>query len=291
MFHLIPFLVCILLFLPFYIKSGEAKLDVISEALPGLFFYVWISACIHIAAYVFLAIGSINEYRYKIKQRFSSIGKLDFKWLQYILVVNLIIWLFDAFVITSHLLGIELEAFVKIDQFMGYILSGFIYFLGYRALVKHEHSIKQKTGSELQLIKSSGAKKYERSGLTLLKAEEYKKELLDYMENENPHLNPEITLSDLSEALSIPNNHLSQVINQKFDKNFFDFVNGYRIEEAKEWLSDSERSKETMLMIAFESGFKSKSTFNNAFKKHEGITPSQYKKEHSISPSSSRSGS
>lgn len=280
--HLIPLVTCLLILIPFYIKSGAYKLDIVLGVLPKSFFYLWIAACVHIAIYMFCSLNTLSDYRHKIKQQFSSIEKIDFKWLQYILGGNFIIWLFDAFVLTNHLLGNQIETFTKIDQFMGYVLSLFIYFLGYRALVKREEIIKVQGNSELQLIKNNAALiKYQRSGLTPKKAEEYKSELLIFMEEESPHLNPDITLSDLSDALSIPNNHLSQVINQKFDKNFFDFINSYRVQEAKEWLSDPIRSNETMLAIAFESGFKSKSTFNGAFKKLEGKTPSQYKKEHS----------
>ncbi len=287
--HLIPFGVCILFFMPFYIQSGEEKLafymSTFTEGIPKKLFFIWISGCLHIVLYMLLSAKSINEYQYKIKQRFSNIEKINYRWLQYILLANFIIWLFDAFTLTNYLIGIQVDLLSRIDNYLGYFVAGFVYFLGYRALtVQDKLSLKLQLGEaqerELSLLKvgQSSAKKYQRSGLTKLKADEYKKELLNYMEDEAPYLDPDITLSDLSEALSIPNNHLSQVINQKFDKNFFDFINSYRVKEAKEWLSNPKRNNETMLAIAFESGFKSKSTFNAAFKKLTGITPSQFKK-------------
>jgi AraC-like DNA-binding protein len=73
-------------------------------------------------------------------------------------------------------------------------------------------------------------------------------------------------------------NHLSQVINQLEGKNFFDFVNAYRVEEVKRKMADDRSKKLTLLAIALESGFNSKTSFNMVFKKMTGQTPSQYYK-------------
>ena len=88
---------------------------------------------------------------------------------------------------------------------------------------------------EIENIKS---KKYEKSSLTPENSEKYLKKLLKIMESEKPFLNNDLTLQKLSEMLSISPHHLSQIINEKKNQNFFDFINSYRIEEAKNLLVD-----------------------------------------------------
>jgi AraC-like DNA-binding protein len=123
-------------------------------------------------------------------------------------------------------------------------------------------------------------KKYERSSLTIDKADLHLQVLLTTMRDKKPYLDNELTLAKLADMLSIPQHHLSQILNEKLNQNFFDFVNGYRIKEAKEILVSPEGELLTILAIAEEVGFNSKSAFNNAFKKVTNTTPSEFKKKH-----------
>ena len=77
--------------------------------------------------------------------------------------------------------------------------------------------------------------------------------------------------------MSIPAHHLSQVINDKFEKNFFDLINGFRIEEAKRRLANGDIEKQKILAIALDVGFGSLGSFNRAFKRHTGKTPSEFR--------------
>ena len=99
-----------------------------------------------------------------------------------------------------------------------------------------------------------------------------------YMDNEKPFLDPSLTVKTLSEKIDIPHRELSVLINQELGQHFFDFINGYRIELAKSILKDTSKSKLTVLEILYEVGFNSKSSFNTAFKKHTGKTPTAYRK-------------
>ena len=98
------------------------------------------------------------------------------------------------------------------------------------------------------------------------------------MENEKPYLNNRLGLKDVAEYLNISVHHLSQVINEQLDKNFFDFVNDYRVTEVKNLLRDPKHKQFTLLAIAYDCGFNSKSSFNSVFKKITGLTPSSYVK-------------
>jgi AraC-like DNA-binding protein len=98
------------------------------------------------------------------------------------------------------------------------------------------------------------------------------------MEDRALYKEPTLTVSDLAGALSVTPHNLSQVINTQFGKNFYDFVNTYRVEEAKRRLVNPKDTHLTILAIAEESGFNSKSSFNTFFRKHAGMTPSEYRK-------------
>lgn len=104
----------------------------------------------------------------------------------------------------------------------------------------------------------------------------WKQKLLLIMEQEKPHLEPELTLADLSRKLKIAPPLLSQVINTAFEKNFNDFINAYRVEDFKVRMQSPEVRHLSLLGIALDCGFNSKATFNRAFKKHTGQSPSEY---------------
>ena len=102
--------------------------------------------------------------------------------------------------------------------------------------------------------------------------------LQSYMIEKKPFLNPSITIQKISDDVNIPVRDLSLLINHKLGQHFFDFINKYRIENAMTILNDSKKNKVTILEILYEVGFNSKSSFNTAFKKHTGTTPTEYRK-------------
>lgn len=102
-----------------------------------------------------------------------------------------------------------------------------------------------------------------------------------FMQEEKPYLNPELTLKILAQETSISPKKLTQVLNQGFGKNFFEFINSYRVEEVKKRIIIGETEQFTLLAIAYESGFNSKSAFNRIFKEQTGMTPRQFQKSQS----------
>lgn len=99
-----------------------------------------------------------------------------------------------------------------------------------------------------------------------------------YMIKEEPFLDTSLTVKSLSERIDIPHRELSILINQELGQHFFDFINEYRIKKAMSILKDPSKKKHTVLEILYEVGFNSKSSFNTAFKKHTGTTPTAYRK-------------
>ena len=108
--------------------------------------------------------------------------------------------------------------------------------------------------------------------------EEVKQQLIALMEDERIYLQPDLTLPDLAGKLDCTVNHLSQAINAGFDMSFFDFLNSYRIEEAKSLLGNNSPNMQAVLDISFSVGFNSNSSFYAAFKKATDQTPAQYRR-------------
>lgn len=102
-----------------------------------------------------------------------------------------------------------------------------------------------------------------------------KKHLYSYFKNNRPYLNPDLSMDMLSQALGYPKHHITEVLNKEIGKNFFQFVNEYRVEAVKEMLST--KSYFSIEAIGYECGFNSKSSFFSTFKKATGLTPLQYK--------------
>lgn len=125
-------------------------------------------------------------------------------------------------------------------------------------------------------------KKYQKSTLSREQSNSILRKLLELMESEKPYLDSKVKISTLALRLSISPNLLSQVINQELNKNYFEFINEYRISEAIRRLGDPKYSNLSILGIAMEVGFTNKNTFNRLFKKSTGLTPSQFLRSQSI---------
>lgn len=129
-----------------------------------------------------------------------------------------------------------------------------------------------------QTEQTPNKKKYVTSGLSPKEIEQLKVSLEALMKNDRLYLQEDLTLSRLANILDTTTNHLSQLINSTYSRNFYDFINGYRIEYAKQQIVQRLNQDVPTLDLLLESGFKSSSTFYNAFKKETGLTPTQFKK-------------
>jgi AraC-like DNA-binding protein len=120
--------------------------------------------------------------------------------------------------------------------------------------------------------------KYSASTLESWKSQHYLQKLLSLMEKEKPYRDPEITVEKLSNMLDISEKHLSQILNERLQLNFNNFVNKYRVEEAQKKILDPKEKDFVILKIAYDVGFNSKSAFNAAFKKFTQMSPSEFRK-------------
>lgn len=125
---------------------------------------------------------------------------------------------------------------------------------------------------------ASNSTRYATSKLSPSDANQINSKLLIFMNQEKPYLDNQLSLRLLAERLNVNTNYLSQVINEQHGVNFFEFINKYRVDALKEKLRNPKNQQFTLLSLAFECGFNSKTTFNTAFKKITGVTPSRYVK-------------
>ena len=123
--------------------------------------------------------------------------------------------------------------------------------------------------------------KYKSSSLSVEESLKYKELILEYVSKNESYKDHDITLGKFSKYLSLTPHIVSQVINEQLSYNFNDFINSYRVKEAKKLLRDTNMKNITVASIAYDCGFNTLSAFNTAFKKFTGLTPSQFRKKES----------
>lgn len=220
---------------------------------------------LQIIIYFFPVFQLIKKYQHRVKQFYSSIEKIDLNRLKFIYYIFLLLWLIDS---TAYLyLLITGEQLREFFNFLAFLSLG-INFIFATLLLYFSM-----TFSEAGQLKEK--RKYESSRMTEYQKSEHLNKLKGFFKSEKIYLNSSITLNDISKAIGIPAREISQIINESLNKNFFDFINYYRIEEATELLK--KHPEKTILEIMYESGFNSKSAFNTAFKKQTGQTPSKFR--------------
>lgn len=268
-------------FLFLYIKSITSKsglktiylLYFLPSILFSLFYFLYpdynsitISKIIQaIISPMFIIASYISLYKYQIylKKNYANINHADINWLYLLFYGVLFFYIISASV---HFLNfIPNKAIYSISLFL------FMNITGIKAIRQNSIFIKRL----VENIEKSNTGIYANYGLkdTYTLSEK----LRIYMETIKPYINQELCLNDLSKALDVYPHYITQVLSIVFNQNFYDYINTYRVEEAKKQLKDSRNSNLTILSIAFDCGFNSKTAFNRAFKQKTNQTPSEYR--------------
>lgn len=272
--HFIPFALCALYLLPYYFQGREAKLAGLmaeyNQADLGRWYYVRSTVVItQFLIYLVLAIALMVDYSRRLKRQDRSLNRAALFQVRFLTGASLILWILAA-------LRFTLDHTAATNLVVPFGASVIVYVLGYMGLRK-PHALVGADEEPLTDVSEQGPK-YERSRLTPERSERYLKKLVEAMETEKLYRDGELTLQKLSERLSIPAQHLSQTINGRLNQTFTEFINAYRIEEAKRRLLDPSLKHYSVLAIAEDVGFNSKSSFNAVFKKYVQMTPSEFRK-------------
>jgi YesN/AraC family two-component response regulator len=159
------------------------------------------------------------------------------------------------------------------DYIIAFMEIVFISFVGYMAFMQPDIFNGKPIGKVIPFLE-----KYHKSGLSEEYSTMLKSRLINLINDEKIHLRSNVGLIDIAIAINVSRNHASQVINEQFNVSFYDFINKYRIVEAKKIITNNDDSNLNLTEIAYTVGFNNRISFYNAFKKFTGLSPSQYLK-------------
>lgn len=244
--------------------------------------------------YCYLVLRQIQKHNLNLEQHYSFTDAMGLRWLRtltYLCVFFLLLFLVfnrGRLVLYGQF---ESTALSPNMPFLFLVLA--IYIIGVMALRQPlirqgevedagnstvDEDAEGSTSGDNEVEEKSASRKYARSGISLEDAQRYKIRLMETMQEKQLYLDCDLTLGDLAEEAGMTYHQASQVINGQMHQKFFSFVNTYRIQLAKEMLADPDTSRLPVVELALEVGFKSKSSFYEAFKKATNLTPTQFKK-------------
>ena len=264
--HLIPTAIIILAVVPLYLLSAEEKLMIMlqnGEIDKQVYVnYTFIVKLLSLAIYEFLL---LRIYFKHIKGN-TKINFMNIRW------QKSIIWLGAGYVLSYAIYGLIIVDVIPRIEFLYHLQIFFmaimVLYIGFMAYLRP--NIFKSDYFETHLYK------YKKSGLTPSFSHELKEHLLYLMNEEKIYRKNDINLEELSERLGTTRHNASQVINEHFNLNFFELINKFRIEEAKEILKNDTEKRLNIIDVAYEVGFNNKVTFNKSFKKILAQTPTQY---------------
>ncbi|MEO9964545.1 MAG: helix-turn-helix domain-containing protein [Reichenbachiella sp.] len=226
------------------------------------------SACL----YPLLCLFKLFKHRSIIENEFSNLQEKTLDWMRYWIIIEFVaFWISFLIIIAGDFDMVERMTSFKVIAGMIIVNVFVVGFFG----VKQSNIF---VGSGSDTIDSSADEKYKSSNLNLIQEDALMERLTQEMKDNKHYLNPALNATDVAGILSITKHQLSQLINQKTNGNFYEFVNQYRLEEFKARVLSGEAERLSLLGLAFDCGFNSKSTFNHLFKKNEGTTPSAFRK-------------
>lgn len=266
--HIVPFILHITWFgINFHFNSPEFKRDIMNN---GTLFNGEQWGTYHSLLYIYTliytvaALPLIKDYHNKVKENYSSLNSVNINWLTFVVAGFLLKILFDFWfqwapwgstsgTVALYSSRLTLFLFLNVMMFKG---------------------LKQPVIWQGETM----VEKERKSALSKISQEKYLETILAYVEKHKPYLKPDITLEELARKIDIAPRSVSMVLNECLNQNFYDFINSYRIKESERLLREPDSQFKTVLEVLFEVGFNSKSSFNTAFKKFNGMTPTQYKK-------------
>jgi AraC-like DNA-binding protein len=278
MLHFLPVLLYYISILDFFQFSNDKKIQVFKNLGKGYENIQQVSFILIIFSgitYVVWSFILLRNHKKNISNQFSYSEKINLVWLRNLIYGIGLIWLFVIFG-NDKLLFSTAVLFVFFIGYFGINQVGI--FTKKMPFIEDSISYQNKKNEiyDSERIEDIKPLKYVKSGLNSEAAFELYELLKIRMSEEKFYINPELTLTELAQKLEIHPNNLSQVINTFEEKNFYDYINFKRVEHFTALISLPENRKFTILSLAFECGFNSKSSFNKYFKKVTHLTPSEY---------------
>jgi len=285
--HFVPVAISITVTARYYFMSGAEKIAMYDGLVVGnvpttvmaIDPFKFVSGIAYSAAtFIYL-----RKHRRRIEDSYSNTERVNLSWLFWLAVAAAFIWTMAT---STHVM---LAGAPVRDEFVTLAIALLVYAIGYMGLRQPEifryetaeHPVPMpaslvSTTAALTPPIARGAPRYERSGLGDDEAVQLGEALHRLMDRDRPWTDSELTLADLATRLETTPHKLSEVLNGQIGKTFYDFVNGYRVRDVQRRIAAGEAGTRKMLALALDAGFASKSTFNQAFKKHTNQTPSDF---------------
>lgn len=262
--HLVPALLIYVVFLDVVFLPPEDKLELLNMPAgeADLRFKIQtIFQLVPVPVYVVMSFYALKKYKIRLRRTHSAIEQLTHKWLSVLLFLFLLFWL---------ILSVGL---ILINYFPIWNGGAMIFNLGLMifAILIGIYGYRKNT----LVLKIS-----ESEGLNPVQGKELSSyglpDIEQFFATQRPFLQSELTLNELSVQIKIPPHTLSNIINSHYGQTFFEYINSWRIQEFKEKISRGEHLKYSILSVAYDSGFNSRTAFYRFFKKNEGISPGDY---------------
>lgn len=276
----LPFIILLIMMLPYYLQSAEDKrtlLNNFEEASKDDFGFInQTVSLLHLVFQIFL-LGYYLRFEKKLYEEYSEVESLRIQWLKQFLIITLAATALAVFSFFVRSWNVPVLSQLYSFHFIGIVLL--FYWLSYKALTQPVlFGIERETPDVKQIIvtQEETADKYKKSSLEETQLTFIFEKVQATLESQKLYLDNNLTLTQLSEAVSIPKHQISQAINSCYTGNFFDLINDYRVESFKQLATRSDKKHLSLLGIAQEAGFNSKASFYSVFKKKTGMTPSEY---------------
>ncbi len=240
-----------------------------------------IAVCVlmfYLICYLLLSLKLFRKYRRAMLGNFSTIEEGDVKWVKRMLLGTLLVSCIDQLVSFYELFYQALEWDTQYITLVSVIVL--IWYLGYYGINQSKVLLPDFLIQTTPLTVKSKGKIDPLSNYTQPEIEELKTRLEHVLLAKKPYLDEQLTLGKLADLVDTTDKKLSALLNQRMNTTFYDLINKYRVREVKAKLASNDAENLTLLGIAFESGFKSKTSFNRIFKRETGLSPSEYKKNH-----------
>ena len=269
--HFIPFLGFFVFLVPNWVHGINTSYNLfLIENASAITNILWFSAVVQFGYYWIRIVRMIHRHRMNLETEFSSIEGKSLSWIKGFLHI---FGLFFLVLPITLIIVIHTDNYSFIDKTISLALSYIIFVLGYHGLSKEEVF----SNLDVDIEKPIAEKEAPAEKVVTVKDPGEIRRMLDYINVKKPYLDENLTLTGLAEQLGTTRNQLSSIINNDLGSSFYDFINNYRVEEVKRLLTDPKNQNFTILSIAFDAGFSSKSAFNNIFKKVTGLTPSKFR--------------
>lgn len=266
---------------PFFISIPFSYYDVSEISTISIVLNIGLKIIVSIIYFIF-SLKILSKHKAKIRNHYSKTEKIDLGWLVFVVKAGLVSYL--IYLIIMSLWAIDVNTFSNLEVIANIVVLFFIFAISYYSLsstkifdkiAEFNINIDEQDDFSAKSLKVNERKEL----VSAAEAAIIMQRIIAYIESDKVFKNENLMLEDISKELNLHSKYVSYVINTVSGKNFFDFINHFRIAEFNKEVLESKNKNLTLLSIAYDCGFGSKSAFSRAYKSEMGISPTQFIKQ------------